>query len=285
MPLFRGAVLISFMLAIFSAPAFSDNPDILMLKQRLQGPVSGAHQGGLSSTRMNTLPNFESARKAGVTVVEMDLRISKDGIPVVFHDEKLRPWTVCYGPVRNKTVEQLQRDCPFNHGAIISSFEEILRWAQGRVVVNAEFKDEETIVPAIQVVQKYAAYSWVYFQTQGSWQKYKLARDTDSEVALLFSPKNEPDFFLAVNNTDPNLIIIEVDKRWDNPNYIDAIHASGRLASVDSFDYDFTKELFAASCSEAFKRKIDIAISNRPESCQKQATSARRPLMRTLASQ
>ncbi|MBY5161091.1 glycerophosphodiester phosphodiesterase family protein [Salsipaludibacter albus] len=54
----------------------------------------------------NTLAAFEAARHAGVGI-ELDVRLSADGTPVVFHDRHLDRLTDATGPVEALTVERL----------------------------------------------------------------------------------------------------------------------------------------------------------------------------------
>src|SRR5918996_1994440 len=45
-----------------------------------------AHRGASSSTPENTIPAFEEAARAGADVIELDVRLTRDGVPVVLHD-------------------------------------------------------------------------------------------------------------------------------------------------------------------------------------------------------
>jgi len=47
------------------------------------------HRGNAIAAPENTLPSFAEAIELGAEMVELDYRHSADGIPVVFHDEKL----------------------------------------------------------------------------------------------------------------------------------------------------------------------------------------------------
>lgn len=45
-----------------------------------------AHRGGMGETIEESLPGFEKALELGVTTLELDIVMSKDGVPVVWHD-------------------------------------------------------------------------------------------------------------------------------------------------------------------------------------------------------
>lgn len=263
--------LFSLALLLFATHCLAD-ADIDILKSKLRGPTVGAHQGGFATLKPNTFEAFQEALNNQATVIEMDLHLSKDGIAVVFHNDTLNIVTDCSGPIGNKTFEELQ-DCDFNwrDDVHIPKYEDILKWADGRIVVNAEFKEMVVIPEALRLAKKYNCYQWCYFQTQGDKAKYDYARDIDPKVALLFSPKNQADLEWALNLEDPNLIIIEVDTRFDDLESVaKRIHESGRLSSMDSFDFSNSYELFGTKCKNVFELGIDIAISNKPRQCLKQ---------------
>jgi glycerophosphoryl diester phosphodiesterase len=56
-------------------------------------PLAVAHRGDPYRHRENTLPSVESALAAGADAVEVDVRLTRDGVPVLLHDATLdRLW-------------------------------------------------------------------------------------------------------------------------------------------------------------------------------------------------
>jgi glycerophosphoryl diester phosphodiesterase len=250
--------------------------------ERLRGPTSGAHRGGMAYTVAgNTMERFQYALSAGVDVIEMDLHVSKDGVPIVIHDDVLEISTNCKGPVRDRTFVELKK-CKVKYTQqYLPSFEEVLIWNKGRVVINAEFKESGVISPAIDLVNKHDAYEWTYFQTRNERVMYQAARARDSQVALLFKIKNLEDLQWADELQDPWLVVIEIGKEMTRKEVIDAIRSSGKLVSVNSFRFDNFVEFLGANCKLLFKLGVDIAISDNPKSCvsqKKEMGSRDRPL-------
>lgn len=66
-----------------------------------------AHRGYAAAAPENTLPAFEAAVRAGATVVEFDVRVTADGVPVVIHDRTVdrtttghgRVWDLCWDEI------------------------------------------------------------------------------------------------------------------------------------------------------------------------------------------
>lgn len=68
-----------------------------------------AHRGACRDHPENSLGAFHRAVALGVHMVEFDIRLSKDGVPMVFHDSKLEDCTNGRGLLRSHTATELQR--------------------------------------------------------------------------------------------------------------------------------------------------------------------------------
>ncbi len=71
-------------------------------------PLIIAHRGASAAAPENTLAAFQKAIDDGAEGVEFDVRLAKDGVPVVFHDEKLQRIGQKEGYVSNYTSRELQ---------------------------------------------------------------------------------------------------------------------------------------------------------------------------------
>jgi len=49
------------------------------------------HRGARGLLPENTLPGFQKVLEMGVTTLELDIAITKDGVPVIYHDQTLNP--------------------------------------------------------------------------------------------------------------------------------------------------------------------------------------------------
>lgn len=86
--------------------------DELLLATR---PLVIGHRGYCGIAPENTVPAFQLALDAGVRVVELDYRHSKDGVPMVIHDPVLdrttnarRKWKKRRVKVSQRTAEEIQ---------------------------------------------------------------------------------------------------------------------------------------------------------------------------------
>ncbi|MCY7375785.1 MAG: hypothetical protein LH472_07415 [Pyrinomonadaceae bacterium] len=72
-------------------------------------PLIIAHRGASASAPENTFAAFQKAIDNGADGIEFDVRLSKDGIPVVFHDADLRRLAKIKNRVADLTAEELSR--------------------------------------------------------------------------------------------------------------------------------------------------------------------------------
>jgi len=79
-------------------------------------PAIQAHRGGpfvngKATYPESTMPAFRAAAKAGFTL-EFDIQMTKDGVPLVLHDDTLDRTTVCTGKVADRTAADIIKNCP-----------------------------------------------------------------------------------------------------------------------------------------------------------------------------
>lgn len=71
--------------------------------------INYAHRGASDFAPENTLSAFYLGLQQGANGIETDVRLSRDGVPVLFHDDKLDRVTDGSGPVGELTWAQLQQ--------------------------------------------------------------------------------------------------------------------------------------------------------------------------------
>jgi glycerophosphoryl diester phosphodiesterase len=106
-----------------------------------------AHRGASADAPENTLVAFAAAEAAGADGIELDVHLSRDGVPVVIHDERVERTTDGHGAVAELRLAELRRldagswFAPRFAGEPIPLLDEILDWADDRLRLNIEIKD------------------------------------------------------------------------------------------------------------------------------------------------
>ena len=67
-----------------------------------------AHRGISSKAPENTLASFKKSLIHGFNIIEFDVQLSKDNIPVIFHDESLERTTNGVGLLKNHNWDELK---------------------------------------------------------------------------------------------------------------------------------------------------------------------------------
>ncbi len=107
-----------------------------------------AHRGASAYYPENTMSAFKAAVDMNADMIELDVLLSKDNIPVVFHDERLDKKTNGSGLVLDNTLSDLKKldagswfDTKFKNEQI-PTLREVLEFSRNRILVNIEIKPE-----------------------------------------------------------------------------------------------------------------------------------------------
>ncbi len=87
----------------------------------------------------NSMTAFKKAVEAGFGI-ELDVQLSRDRVPVVFHDFTLKRICGVEGKVADYTYEELQQFSLCGTGEKIPKFEDFLKMVDGRVPLIVEYK-------------------------------------------------------------------------------------------------------------------------------------------------
>lgn len=107
-------------------------------------PLIVAHRGSSAEHPENTLPAFEAAVREGADAVELDVRLTADGVPVVMHDLDVSLTTDGQGLVHELTLAEVKRlDASKGRGPRVEvpTLREALELLSGRVAVDIEVKN------------------------------------------------------------------------------------------------------------------------------------------------
>ena len=131
-------------------------------------PLQGhffAHRGlhdNKTDAPENSMKAFAKACEAGYGI-ELDIQLSKDGIPVVFHDGTLDRACGRPGAVSSFTYEELHGMKLFGSEETIPSFRDVLALVDGRVPLIVEYKSEDRDMRICEIADPMLqAYKGVY---------------------------------------------------------------------------------------------------------------------------
>lgn len=141
-------------------PRVSKRPDDSALKGRYY-----AHRGlhdNQSEAPENSMAAFKKAVDAGYGI-EFDVQLTKDRIPVVFHDETLKRVCGVEGKVRDYTYRELQQFRLCESEEKIPLLANVLKLADGKVPLIIEIKIYEKVSDVCSIADKLISrYKGVY---------------------------------------------------------------------------------------------------------------------------
>lgn len=129
----------------------------------LRLPRSQCHRGFHEKAQENTLDAFRAAARAGAPMVELDVRLSRDGLAVVIHDDDIRRVSGSEGAVKELMAAELKaranaptlrevledgecrrlcvnvelKHCPGQNAALARAVAETVRGHEGRVLFSS----------------------------------------------------------------------------------------------------------------------------------------------------
>lgn len=106
--------------------------------------TSYAHRGMHDAVRPENSPSAIAAAIETGYGIEIDVRLTADKVPVVFHDNALRRVCRCEGAVSAMTLAQLREVRLGGVGEKIPTFAEVLGQVAGQVPLLIEVKGEDT---------------------------------------------------------------------------------------------------------------------------------------------
>jgi len=177
-----------------------------------------AHRGISDRAPENTAAAFQRAIDLGADAIELDVRLTADKIPVVYHYYYLEETTSASGPVFEYTYEQLKNVSVYHKEdqtciGRISTLQEILESFAGKIGLEIEINGPEPEAPGIigDLLNGYKSF----------WNTFEV---TSFEPALL----------LAIQNSCPGItadLLFPRSESWLKPDVVqyEAIHLS-RLA-------------------------------------------------------
>src|SRR5690606_38430628 len=134
-------------------------------------PLAFAHRGGAEEATENTLAAFERAVGLGFRYLETDVRATRDGVAVVFHDATLQRMTGSQAAVADVTWRDLAT-VRVDGAAVVPRLEDLLS-AWPHVRVNVDVKADQAVAATVAALRRCAAEDRVLL---ASFSDARLAR-------------------------------------------------------------------------------------------------------------
>ncbi|MFI8364745.1 glycerophosphodiester phosphodiesterase [Streptomyces sp. NPDC085612] len=216
------------------------------------------HRGDPYRFPENTLPSVRSAFARGADAVEVDVRTTRDGVPVLLHDESLqRLWG---HDVRLDEVSAAQLK-ELTEGGVPTLREALTETGPGRLMLDLPGADSETVRTVVDLVRECGARERTYYCAGPGSMLAVRAADPDAEIALTWTTLSPP----------RRVLVDAVKPRWLNYRFglvsrelTEALHRDGLLVSAWTADTKWSmKALLAAGVDAITTNRVDALTAVR----------------------
>lgn len=150
------------------------------------------HRGAKGHATENTLASFEKAMALGVDMIELDVRLSLDKVPMVIHDETIDRTTSKTGLVTDYSARELR-------ALGIPTLSDVFGLVNNRCAVNVELKTFLATQPVLDLITQstfdkskilISSFDWNALQEirfHDENLKIGVLTETDLDLALAFA--------------------------------------------------------------------------------------------------
>ncbi|MFJ1543962.1 glycerophosphodiester phosphodiesterase [Streptomyces sp. NPDC088246] len=220
-----------------------------------------AHRGDPYRVRENTLPSIRSALERGADAVEVDVRVTRDGVPVLLHDSTLKRLWGHDVRLDRLTHEELTE---LTAGGVPTLRDALLAAGTHRVMVDLPGSTDDSVRRIVGVVRECGAGERAYYCAGPDAMLRVRAADPSAEIALTWTTLAPPRAAL----------LDAVRPRWLNYRFglvdrelTDRLHRDGLLVSAWTADTRRTMRRLV-------RQGVDSITTNRVDALQRVLTNS-----------
>ncbi|MFF4187315.1 glycerophosphodiester phosphodiesterase [Streptomyces sp. NPDC001691] len=188
------------------------------------------HRGDPYRVRENTLPSIASALARGADAVEIDVRTTRDGVPVLLHDDTLKRLWDFDRPLAELPYEEVRE---VTGGGVPTLRQALMTAGAHRVMLDLPGAGEETVRTVVGTVRECGAGERVHYCGGPVAMLHVRAADPHAEIALSW-----------VSTAPPRRSLVDaVRPRWLNYRFglvgselVARAHRDGMLVSAWTAD-------------------------------------------------
>ncbi|MGC3946536.1 MAG: glycerophosphodiester phosphodiesterase family protein [Chryseolinea sp.] len=187
------------------------------LRKKLLDPngevMVAAHRAAHAKYPENSIDAIREAIRLQVDIIEIDVKVSKDGVPFLMHDRTMNRTTNGKGDPEELTWEQLQQFNIVDKGKVtqwkIPSLEMALKAAHGNILVDLDLKTDR-IDDVVRIVEKTDMQDHVLF-FDSDYDVLKRVKDKNADFMIMPRAYRITQADSAIAMFDPPVVHIDFD--------------------------------------------------------------------------
>ncbi|MFI6493598.1 glycerophosphodiester phosphodiesterase [Streptomyces sp. NPDC050564] len=149
-----------------------------------------AHRGAPYRVRENTIDSLRSALRLGADVVEIDVRLTRDGVPVLLHDATLKRLWEQDRPLRSLSSDEVRG---LTAGGVPTLVEALKETEDSRILLDLPGEpDGRAVRRIVDVIRECGAQERVYYCAGAPAMLAVRAADPAAEIALTWTSSAPP---------------------------------------------------------------------------------------------
>ena len=199
---------------------FNPSPSVILV---------AAHRGMHVNYPENSIPAIQDAIDHHIDMVEIDVQITKDGIPILMHDETIDRTTNGSGKVRKLTYAEI---CEFNlvdkqgnetpYDA--PSLAEVLVLGKNKILLDLDLKlKPRHLKKVLEVIKEQEAVNSVVFYESRHDVMRKINKYLPSAMRMTKVSMNRRAIKRAMLTVDPDIVHLGNSERERNPRFINKV--------------------------------------------------------------
>jgi glycerophosphoryl diester phosphodiesterase len=148
------------------------------------------HRGAKGHTAENTLASFKKALELGVDMIELDVHLSRDLIPMVIHDDTVNRTTTAKGLVKDFSAKELQQ-------LGLPTLENVINLVKNKCEINIEIKIFEATNPVLDLLKNHSFDTTKAIISSFDWNALQEIRFHDETLKI--GVLTETDLNLAIS--------------------------------------------------------------------------------------
>lgn len=227
--------------------------------ERMRTVTAVAHRGHPYQARENTIASLHSALRAGADAVEIDVRLTRDGMPVLLHDATLKRLWAQDRPLASLSSAEVRG---LTGGGVPTLADALLAAAGTRLMIDLPgAADPRAVRRVVDVVRECGAEERVYYCAAAGTMLAVRAAAPSAEIALTWTTLAPP----------RPALLDAIRPRWLNYRFglvtrelATRVHRNGYLLSVWTPDTRRSmRRLLAAGVDSITTNRIDMLCALR----------------------
>lgn len=228
------SVLFFFFLGLTSVRAQVDEIRKHFLDAGSDVVLVAAHRAAHNIYPENSIPSIKEAIRLGVDIAELDVKVSKDGVPVLMHDGTIDRTTTGKGKPSEYTYEELKQFRLIHKGdttnEMIPTFNQALKLIKGKIMVDIDLKTDQ-LAPIIEVIRKNNCEDHVFF-FDNDYEALQYVQDTNSDFYLMPRAYSYEMADSAIVRFKPE--VIHIDFKFYSPEVVHLIKSNNARVWINA---------------------------------------------------